>query len=355
MSTEQSPMVNKLILLVLVLILGCLVVLVAQNAARWSGDDTSQMADNAGAPIRSLNLPADETYLPLTNRAFPRTSAQASRPGSTKTTYRSGSPFPEGAEGVSRTAIVATENPAGSAGQTLSPFAIAVPVGVVVDAVNTLTGAELTGHVLLAGAPPPEKIIQLDATCGKLQTKPLTTRHFVVNGEGHLANVLVYIATGLNQKSYPVPSTVPVLENVGCLFEPYVMGVQTNQKFRIKNSDLVLHNVHATSQFNKEFNLAMPLKGQSVEKSFPLPEVMVRLKCDVHPWMFAYVGVVPHPFFAVTDTNGVFKLPAGLPPGSYTLNAYHPKGGVVSQEITIREGERKNVDFTLSVPSLAAP
>jgi hypothetical protein len=129
-----------------------------------------------------------------------------------------------------------------------------------------------------------------------------------------------------------------------------VFGVMVNQKLKVKNSDPLLHNVHAVPKTNKEFNFAQPVKNQINEKAFSQPEVLLRIKCDVHPWMNAYVGVVPHKFFAVTDANGRFALPKGLPGGKYTIEAVHPKAGRVTQEITVAAGESKPVELTLSVP-----
>jgi hypothetical protein len=127
------------------------------------------------------------------------------------------------------------------------------------------------------------------------------------------------------------------------------MGVRTNQPFKIKNSDPLMHNVHATPKVpgNKEFNIGQPVQGMVTEKSFPNREVLVRFKCDVHPWMFAYVGVMDHQWFAVTDKDGKFKLPGGLPAGTYTLVAYHLKAGEATQQITVSDTDTKEVNFTL--------
>jgi hypothetical protein len=143
---------------------------------------------------------------------------------------------------------------------------------------------------------------------------------------------------------------MPVLDQVNCFYEPYVMGVMVNQKFQIKNSDPLMHNVHATPKVpgNKEFNVGQPVQGMVTERTFASPEVLVRFKCDVHPWMFAYVGVLPHPYFAVTDKDGKFKLPSDLPAGKYTLVAYHLKAGEATQEITVADGDKKEVNFTLN-------
>ena len=213
---------------------------------------------------------------------------------------------------------------------------------------------EISGKVTLTGTPPPEINIDMsgDARCGRLHQTPVTTRHFLVDKDGGLANVFVYVKSGLNRK-WAAPTQEPVLDQIGCLYEPYVMGLMVNQKFQIRNSDPTLHNVHATPQQgdNHEFNFVQLSNGHVNERSFPSPEIFVRFKCDVHPWMFAYVGVVEHPFFAVTEADGTFKLPPDLPPGTYVLEAVHPKAGTATQEIAVTGSERKTVDFTLHVPN----
>lgn len=207
-----------------------------------------------------------------------------------------------------------------------------------------LTAADLTGRVKLKGAPKPEIPIQMDVNCGKIQPKPVTTRHFVVGSDNGLANVFVYIKQGA-QKA-PAAGEAQLLDQVGCMYEPYVMGVVTGQKFKIRNSDALLHNVHATPKVNAEFNFAQVTKGQVNEKSFDKPEVLVRMKCDVHPWMFAYIGVVDHPYFAVTDKDGNFTI-RNVPPGKYTVEAYHLKAGSKTQET---DGSKK-LEFELEVPA----
>ena len=216
------------------------------------------------------------------------------------------------------------------------------------------TAADITGKVVLKGTPPPEITIDMstspDKTCGAAHSKPVTTRHYVVGKDGGLANVLVYVKSGLEGKTFPAPAAEPMLDQVGCIYEPYVMGVMVNQKLKIKNSDPTMHNVHATPKVNKEFNFAQPIKDQVTERSFDKQEVPVRFMCNVHAWMFAYVGVFDHPFFAVTDKDGNFKI-SGLPNGKYTLEAYHVKthrdAPGVSKEANV-SGDTK-VDFTIEL------
>ena len=214
-----------------------------------------------------------------------------------------------------------------------------------------VSAAELTGKVTLKGTPLPAQPIPVDVNCGKLHQAPVMTRLYLVGKAGGLENVFVYVKAGAKGPSTP-PAEMPLIDQVGCLYEPYVSGVMVNQKFKVRNSDPFLHNIHATPKINKEFNNAQPNQGQVNEKVFTDVEVMVRMKCDVHPWMFAYVGVVDNPYFAVTDKDGNFKI-SNLPPGKYTVEAFHLKAGAATQEITV-DGDKK-ADFTLEVPPAPAP
>lgn len=213
-----------------------------------------------------------------------------------------------------------------------------------------VSAAEITGRVVLDGQPPEEKLIRMDALCGRLHTAPVFTRFYMLGKDSGLADTVVYIKEGLEKKSYELPEEKPLLDQVGCEYTPYVLAVMTNQKIVIKNSDPLMHNVHATPTVNKGFNFAQPLKDMKTEKSFDKPEQLVRLKCDVHPWMFSYVSVFDHPYFAVTDKDGNFKFSADLPAGTYTIEALHRKAGKMEQKITVKADEKKAVKFTLSVP-----
>jgi len=216
---------------------------------------------------------------------------------------------------------------------------------------QTLSAAEITGKITLKGQPKPETPIPLEGTtCGPVVHEALTTRHYIVGPDKGLANVFVYIKQGA--AAAPATAGEPLLDQLNCQYEPYVMGMVTGQKLKIRNSDPLLHNVHATPKVNKEFNFAQVTKGQVNEKAFDKPEVLVRMKCDVHPWMFAYIGVVDHPYFAVSGKDGSFKI-SNLPAGKYTIEAVHLKAGAKQQEITVTGDEKKAIDFELEVP--AAP
>jgi plastocyanin len=220
--------------------------------------------------------------------------------------------------------------------------------------IASVHAADITGKITLKGTPPPEKDLPLDPACGKLwpNEKP-KTRFYSVGAEGGLADTLVYLKSAdLKGAASDKPA---ILDQKGCEYTPYVLGIQAGQKLLIRNSDPVLHNVHATPKANKEFNLAQMAGGKDIERTLETPEVIVRFKCDVHPWMFAYVGVLSHPYFAVSDKDGKFKI-EGVPAGKYTLAAFHRKGHVtedkaVTQEITVAD-KAVSANFTVEV---AAP
>ncbi len=220
---------------------------------------------------------------------------------------------------------------------TLSPFSYA---------------ANLTGKVAIQGTVPPNPKINMDAdpVCKSLHSGDVLTEKVVVNANQTLKHVFVYIKEGFSGTA-PVPNAAAELDQQGCMYQPHVLGMQTGQPLAIVNSDTTLHNVHAMGQKNPEFNLGMPMQGMKLEKTFFNPEVMVKFKCDVHPWMNAYVGVLPHAFFSVTDAEGKFDI-ANLPAGEYTVEAWHETYGVQSQKIQVAEGETKTVDFQFSAAEI---
>lgn len=217
--------------------------------------------------------------------------------------------------------------------------------------VKATADGKVKGRVVLKGTPPAEKAIgalKSDANCGKANTAAqVTTRNYVVGADGGLANVLVSIKQGLTG-TFPAPGAKPLIDQAGCMYEPYVSAVMAGQKFDIRNSDPFMHNVNATAKVNKGFNFAQANAGQVNEKVFDKPE-MVRLACNVHPWMIAYLHVLEHPFFAVTDAKGQFELPAGLPPGKYTVEVAHLKAGSQSFEIEVAAGKGAEVAVELAV------
>jgi plastocyanin len=159
-----------------------------------------------------------------------------------------------------------------------------------------------------------------------------------------LGNVFVYVKDGLGNYVFDAPTETAKIDQQNCRYHPHVFGMRVGQKLEIVNSDPTMHNIHAMPKTNSEFNTAepMPMKTEHV---FNTKEVMVPFKCDVHGWMNAYVGVMDNPYYAVTDKDGKFELKS-LPPGTYTIEAWHEKLGVTSQSVTLGAKETKDVTFT---------
>ena len=213
--------------------------------------------------------------------------------------------------------------------------------------------ADITGTITLKGTPPKEKDItplMEDATCGKLHADMPTTHFYVVGPKGELADVVVSLQ-GISGKSTGASAPPVVLDQKGCEYVPSIFAVQTGQKIIVKNSDPVLHNVHdvpAEGSGNKENNQAQLPNGPDLTFSFSKPENFLKFKCDVHQWMFAWVSIFDHPYFAVSGKDGSFKI-ANVPPGKYKIQAAHRKAGTVTQDVEVKEGEPAKADFTLEV------
>jgi plastocyanin len=214
--------------------------------------------------------------------------------------------------------------------------------------------AEITGKVTLKGTPPPAKPIAAvkgDPTCGKFHSEDVFTRTFVVAADGGLANVVVYVKGGIEGKTFAPPAEKPLIDQVGCMYEPYVSAVQTGQTFQVRNSDPVMHNVNATPKLNKGFNFAQASAGQVNDKVFDKAELGAKFACNVHPWMIAYVSVIDNPFFAVTDKEGKFVIKGDLPDGKYTFEAFHQKAGAVTGEVEVKGG-KATADFTIELKAV---
>ena len=166
-----------------------------------------------------------------------------------------------------------------------------------------------------------------------------------------LQNVLVYVSKGVEEKTFEAPKDPVVLDQVGCVYTPHVVAVMTGQTLEVRNSDATLHNVMTMPppKRNKEFNIGMSVKGGKVRKVFNSPEFNIRLMCMLHPWMKAYVHVLPHPFFAVTRADGTFTL-KGLPPGEYEISVRHESSSFEAEpsvaKIKVEAGETRTADFT---------
>jgi plastocyanin len=215
------------------------------------------------------------------------------------------------------------------------------------------TAGDITGTITLKGTPPKEKDItplKEDATCGKLHSEMPTTHFYVVGPKGELADVVVSLE-GMSGKSTGASAPPAVLDQKGCEYSPSIFAVQTGQKIVVKNSDPVLHNVHCApgaASGNKELNQAQLPNGADLTFSFDKPESFLKFQCDVHKWMFAWVSVFDHPYFALSAKDGTFKI-GNVPPGKYKLQAAHRKAGTMTQEIEVKEGAPAKADFAFEV------
>ena len=210
----------------------------------------------------------------------------------------------------------------------------------------------ITGRVLVEGPVPENPIARIeDSFCARENKNGLSLENVVVENGG-VNNVFVHIKDGLGHYYFDTPSQPVKLDQQACRYTPHVLGVQTGQPVEIGNSDATSHNVSAVTQVNRAFNFSQPMQGLKNTATFRAPEVMVRLKCDVHEWMSAYVGVVPHPYYAVTTGGGKFEL-KNVPPGTYTVEAWHEKLGTQTQNVTLGDNGLKELSFTFKAQATA--
>jgi hypothetical protein len=211
-------------------------------------------------------------------------------------------------------------------------------------------GATITGKIKFTGARPTNPRIDMseEAACKNKYPAPPTGETVVVNANGTLANVFVYVKAGLPAGAkYQAPAAPVVLDQSGCRYHPHVFGIMVGQQLEIRNSDPVLHNIKAKATKNRPFNISQPSAGMKTNRTFSAPEVMVALECNVHGWMNAFAGVRPDPFFAVTGADGSFSI-KGLPPGTYTIEAWHEKYGTQTATVTVTGTETKTANFTFA-------
>ena len=213
--------------------------------------------------------------------------------------------------------------------------------------VDPATAGTVTGKILFAGKKPPRKIVDMDEDpqCRKLHKTAVVNDAIAVNRNGTLANVFVYVKQGLDGKQFEPPAVPVTLNQKGCWFEPSIVGMQAGQALTVTNSDPVTHNVHPRPHDNREWNQSQAPGEPPINRRFMHPEVMIRVKCNIHSWMHAWIGVVDHPYFAVTGADGSFELP-NLPPGAYTIEAWQEQLGNQEQQVTVSPSGKSIIDFT---------
>ena len=231
--------------------------------------------------------------------------------------------------------------------QAKSPVSTAAPK-VEYFHVDAATAGAVHGRVSFAGKRPTRKKIDVseDPMCAKMHAAGLYDESVVLNPNGTLANVFVYVKQGLDGKTFE-PSKEPVLiDQKGCRFGPRVLGIQTGQPLNVVNSDPVTHNIHPLAQVNRAWNQSQDPQTEPLKRRFLQREVMIKVKCNIHSWMRAWIGAVEHPYFAVSSqSDGSFELP-NLPPGDYTIEAWHEVYGVQEQKITVKPSGKEEVSFT---------
>ncbi len=210
-------------------------------------------------------------------------------------------------------------------------------------------GATLTGRVKMKGEIPKRRKIQTNADpkCAAMHPGDLMSDDYVIDPAGNVQYAIIYVKEGLGDQKFTPPKSSVYVEQKGCRFEPHALGVMVGQELTFRNMDPeLMHIVHVTPKSNKEFGFSQVKRGEERPKIFTAKET-IRLFCDVHPWMEAWIMVLDHPLHATSGADGKFKL-KGLPPGKYTIEAWHEKFKPVTQEIEVKAKESKTLDFTFT-------
>ena len=216
-------------------------------------------------------------------------------------------------------------------------------------AVDPSTAGSITGTVVLNGPPPVVQPIDMDSepACAKAHSSPVFPPEVVTGKDGALANVVVFVKSGLENYRFETPKDAVVLDQKGCMYEPHVVALMVNQRLEIRNDDATIHNVHSMPKINEGWNKAQRVGGPPLEATFTSPELAIPFMCNVHPWMRSFVFVFGHPYYAVTSTSGAFAL-RGLPPGTYSIEAWQEKYGVQERRVTLAPKESKALTFTFN-------
>lgn len=208
--------------------------------------------------------------------------------------------------------------------------------------------ATITGRVKIKGEIPKRRKISTNADpkCAAMHPGDLMTDDFVIDAAGSVQYAFVYVKEGLGDQKFTVPKTPVIVEQKGCRFEPHVLGIMVGQELMFRNMDDLMHIVHVVPRNNREFGFSQAKRGEERPKVFAAKEI-IRLFCDVHPWMVAWIHVLDHPLWAVTGPDGKFKM-KGLPPGKYTIEAWHDGYKAVTQEIEVKAKDSKTLNFELT-------
>jgi len=213
--------------------------------------------------------------------------------------------------------------------------------------IDQSTVGTITGKVSFTGAKPKLQRLMMDQdpVCVQKHAGPVYAQDGEVNANGTLPNVFIYVKAGAEKYVFAAPTEAVTLDQDGCMYKPHVLGVMVEQSLKIVTSDATTHNVHPMPKDNREWNMSQAPGGAPIEQKFARPEIMIPVKCNQHPWMRSYVGVVQNPFYAVTGSDGTFTI-NGLPPGDYTIEAWTATFGTQEQKVTVGPKETKTADFS---------
>lgn len=210
---------------------------------------------------------------------------------------------------------------------------------------QTRTGT-IKGHVRLTGKLPGNPVIRMgmDPKCSRMYRGKRAIQEIVSADEhGNLANVFVRLQGSFPET--PVPTQPVIIDQQGCIYGPRVVGMRVGQTLQVKNSDPVAHNVHGVSKGANRFDVTVPAGGVPLSFRPKQEEVMLRVICNLHRWMVTYVGVAANPFFAVTSQGGTFEIDE-VPAGTYTIEAWQERYGLVKKTVKVAAGATATVDFT---------
>ena len=213
--------------------------------------------------------------------------------------------------------------------------------------VDPAISGSISGTIRMAGAHPAMKLIDMseDPACVKAHKGKAFDESLVVSPRGDVDNAFVYIKSGLEGKQFEAPQTPVTIDQSGCWFHPRVLGIQVGQPLQVVNSDPVTHNIHPQAELNREWNHSQGPGDPPILRRFTKPEVMIPVKCNIHSWMHTFIGVLSHPYYAVTSHDGTFTI-GNLPPGTYTLGVWQQTLGTREQQVIIQPHGNSVVNVT---------
>jgi plastocyanin len=213
--------------------------------------------------------------------------------------------------------------------------------------VDPATAGSISGVIHYTGPRPARKVIDMSSepACVEAHHGKAVDESLVVSPRGDLANAFIYVKSGLEGKRFEVPSTPVVIDQSGCWFHPRVIGIQVGQTLQVVNSDPVTHNIHPMAAVNREWNHSQGAGDPPINRKFLKPEIMIPVKCNIHSWMHAWIGVVDNPYFAVSKSDGTFTV-SNLPPGTYTIAVWQENLGTQELEVTVAPHANAVANFT---------